>query len=115
MWREGEGFKMASGVIADDVFEQIDNLFANYTYAGVQYAPWELTRVKYHRLDSQGVQYFYKQSDLMVRFIAWPGLNETKVFDFPYGFISTDFTEADFSIYQYANALKYFSDENIKQ
>ena len=100
-WRSGDSACTdASNVPVENVATQISHYFDSFVYAGVQYAPWELTRVKYHRLDGQGIQYFYKQANLMLRFVVWPGETTTYVWDFREGLVETAFTEGDFSIDQ---------------
>ena len=109
-WRTGDSTcSDASNVPVEDVATQISHYFDSFTYAGVQYAPWELTRVKYHRLDGQGIQYFYKQSNLMLRFVVWPGETTTYVWDFREGLVETDFTQADFTIDQCKSAESLIS------
>ena len=46
-----------------DVSNVIKGFFNGFTYKGAQYAPWDLTRVKYYRLDGPGIQYYYKLSN----------------------------------------------------
>ena len=46
-----------------DVSNVINGFFNGFTYKGAQYAPWDLTRVKYYRLDGPGIQYYYKLSN----------------------------------------------------
>ena len=100
-WKTGETKCLsAANIPVENVSTQISQYFDDFVYAGVQYAPWELTRVKYHRLDGQGIQYFYKQSNQMLRFIVWPGELNTYVWDFTDGLVETDLTEADFVISQ---------------
>jgi hypothetical protein len=38
-----------------DVSNVINGFFNGFTYKGAQYAPWDLTRVKYYRLDGPGI------------------------------------------------------------
>ena len=100
-WKTGETTcTNAQNVPVENVASQLANFFDGFTYAGVQYAPWELTRVKYHRLDGKDVQFFYKQANLMLRFIVWPGETTTYVWDYRDGLVATDFTDADFTIEQ---------------
>ena len=100
-WKSGDAACTdAQNVPVENVATQIAQYFEGFTYAGVQYAPWELTRVKYHRLDGKGIQVFYKQSNLMLRFIVWPGETTSYVWDYRDGLVATDFTEGDFTINQ---------------
>ena len=98
-WKTGDAkCQSAANIPVEDVSVQISHYFDGFVYAGVQYAPWELTRVKYHRLDGQGIQYFYKQSNQMLRFIVWPSDSTTYVWDFTDGLVETDLAEKDFVI-----------------
>ena len=100
-WEEAHGCTTAQNVKVNPVNQTIATYFDGFSYAGVQYAPWELTRVKYHRLDSQGVQYFYKQSNLQLRFFVEIGAEESIVHDFASGLVErNDFTNADFAVSQ---------------
>ena len=99
-YREDEGCKTASDVQVDNVADTIAHFFDGFTFEGLQYAPWELTRNKYYRLDGKGMQYFYKVSNLQVRFIAWPGETETKIFDFQGGLTEEVYTPSDFVLPQ---------------
>ena len=59
-YTEGKPCVVATNVQQMNVNQTIATFFDSFTYAGLQYAPWELTRVKYHRLDKESIQYFYK-------------------------------------------------------
>ena len=50
-YREDQGCSSAKDVQIDNVADTISHFFDGYTFAGPQYAPWELTRNKYYRLD----------------------------------------------------------------
>ena len=100
-YNQGKACVQASDVQVDSVQYTIATFFNQFTYAGTQYAPWDLTRVKYHRLDGKGVQFFYKQSNLQLRFFV-ELVNETttKVHDFASGLVEKSFTDADFVVSQ---------------
>ena len=103
------GCVTSTNVQAQNVNQTIATFFDTFTYAGTQYAPWELTRVKYHRLDSAGVQYFYKQSNLELRFIVELISDTTsKVHDFAQGLEEKAFTDADFVVSQCQQAAMPF-------
>ena len=115
-WKSGDAkCSDAENVPIEDVASQIAHYFDEFEYAGIQYAPWELTRVKYHRLDGQGIQYFYKQANLMLRFVVWPGETTTYVWDFRDGLVATDFTEADFTIDQCKSAEESLISKLLQQ
>ena len=99
----------ATGVQSNNVNQTIATFFDQFSYAGVQYAPWELTRVKYHRLDGKGVQYFYKQSNLELRFFV-EIVSDTlsRVHDFAGGLEEKSFTDADFVVSQCNPAASAF-------
>ena len=103
------GCTTATGVQSDYVNQTIATFFNDFTYAGVQYAPWELTRVKYHRLDRQSIQYFYKQSNLELRFFV-EIVSDTlsRVHDFAGGLEEKSFTSADFVVPQCSPAASAF-------
>ena len=83
--------------------QTISTYFEGFNYAGPQYAPWELTRVKYYRLDGNGIQFFYKQSNLQLRFfVELISETESRVHDFSQGLQPMDFTDADFEVSQCA-------------
>lgn len=86
------------------VNQTIATFFDNFTYAGTQYAPWELTRLKYHRLDGPGVQYFYKQSNLQLRFIVeLENGEQRRVHDFAQGLVQQWFGADAFIIQECSN------------
>ena len=98
---EAKGCFTATNVQSNPVNQTIATFFDQFTYAGVQYAPWELTRVKYHRLDGAGVQYFYKQSNLQLRFfVELTSETQSRVNDFAAGLVAKTFTESDFVVAQ---------------
>ena len=93
------GCSNASGLQVAPVSQTIATYFDSFAYAGLQYAPWELTRVKYHRLDKGALQYFYKQSNLWLRFIVEVvSETESRVHDFASGLTEREFTVADFAV-----------------
>ena len=100
-YTEGKPCTTASDVQAMNVNQTIATFFEQFSYAGPQFAPWELTRNKYYRLDGKGVQYFYKQSNLQLRFFV-EVIDETtsKVHDFQGGLEEKTFTPEDFTITQ---------------
>lgn len=100
-YNQGKACYTATNVQVDSVQYTIATFFNQFTYAGTQYAPWELTRVKYHRLDGKGVQYFYKQSNLELRFfVELVSETTSKVHDFASGLVAKTFTDADFVVTQ---------------
>lgn len=76
----------------------INGFFNGFSYQGTKYAPWDLTRVKYYRLDGPGIQYYYKISNMQMRFIAYPGDATTVVFDFKNGWAQKSFMAKDLII-----------------
>ena len=48
---QGKPCTTADNVQVESVNKTIATYFEGFSYAGPQYAPWELTRVKYYRLD----------------------------------------------------------------
>lgn len=108
-YNQGQACTNAHGLQVDPVNMTIATYFNQFAYAGVQYAPWELTRVKYHRLDGQGVQYFYKQSNLQLRFFVELTSETTmKIHDFASGLEAKQFTDADFVIAECSPAAMPF-------
>ena len=99
----------ATDVQVGYVNQTIHEYFNGYTYAGAQYAPWELTRVKYFRLDGNGVQYFYKQSNLSLRFfVELFSETEYRVHDFSNGLQEKTFSTSDFVVDQCQQAPEVF-------
>ena len=102
-YTDGKGCVNADGVQIDNVNQTLATFFDTFTYAGLQYAPWELTRVKYHRLDSQSgnIQFYYKQSNQQIRFFV-ELLNDgtQRVHDFSAGLVAKTFTKQDFAVTQ---------------
>jgi hypothetical protein len=78
-----------------DTKDAIDHAWDGLTYSGLQFAPWDLSRQRYNRLDGNGVQYYYKQQTNALRYIVEIG-RETRVYDYGQGFVEKSWTEADF-------------------
>ena len=98
-YTQGKACSTNTNVQVDNVSTQIATFFDQFSFAGLQYAPWELTRVKYYRLDGNGVQYYYKQSNLALRFfVELISDTQSRVHDFSGGLIEKNFTDADFVI-----------------
>jgi len=75
MYSKGQECSTVGDNMILDVSNVINGFFNGFSYKGPQYAPWDLTRVKYYRLDGPGVQFFYKISNQVMRFIAYPSAN----------------------------------------
>jgi hypothetical protein len=59
----GQPCSIVSDNMILDVQNVINGFFNGFIFKGLQYAPWDLTRVKYYRLDGPGIQYYYKLSN----------------------------------------------------
>ena len=82
------------------VQEQLTHAWDGLSYGGINIAPWDFTRKKYHVLNGHGIAYYYQQSNYAIRFIVEinSSTNTSRVYDYGQGFIEKNFTQEDFAL-----------------